>query len=71
MNSAENVRVEVEIEERSDDGSQGSEEHFGLREESKNRLKRLGKLYGGNIDIDCCFKDIVILGIPLFRRGRS
>lgn len=51
MNSAENVRVEVEIEERSDDGSQGSEEHFGLREESKNRLKRLGKLYGGNIDI--------------------
>lgn len=47
VNSAENVRLEVEIEERSDDGSQGSEANFGLREESKNRLKRLGKLYAG------------------------
>lgn len=47
VNSSENVRLEVEIEERSEDGSQGSESNFGLREESKNRLKRLGKLYAG------------------------
>jgi len=47
VNSSENVRLEVEIEERSEDGSQSSESNFGLREESKNRLKRLGKLYAG------------------------
>lgn len=47
VNSSENVRLEVEIEELNDDGSQSSEANFGLREESKIRLKRLGKLYAG------------------------
>lgn len=47
VNSADNVRLEVAIEECSDDGNNGSNENFGLREESKHRLKRLGKLYAG------------------------
>ncbi|XP_060534252.1 anillin isoform X2 [Cylas formicarius] len=59
VTSAENIRVQVEIEEQddsiadsniSDAGSHCSES--GLREESKNRLKRLGKLYAGGDDAD-------------------
>lgn len=44
VSSVENVRVEVEIEERSDDEPT---EGACIREESRNRLKRLGKLYAG------------------------
>ncbi|XP_019754287.2 anillin isoform X2 [Dendroctonus ponderosae] len=52
VNSADNVRLEVAIEECSDDGNNGSNENFGLREESKHRLKRLGKLYAGGDEAD-------------------
>ncbi|XP_050299798.1 anillin-like isoform X2 [Anthonomus grandis grandis] len=52
VNSADNVRLQVEIEERSDESNDASEEQTGLREESKNRLKRLGKLYAGGEDAD-------------------
>lgn len=59
LTSAENVRVEVEIEERdaSDDENNGVEiveikqneddEKSMLREDAKKRLQRLGKLYAG------------------------
>ncbi|XP_066144957.1 anillin-like isoform X1 [Euwallacea fornicatus] len=52
VNSADNVRVEVEIEEHCEESNHGSDENFGLREESKNRLKRLGKLYAGGDEAD-------------------
>ncbi|KAL1501045.1 hypothetical protein ABEB36_006447 [Hypothenemus hampei] len=45
VNSAENVRVQVEIEEHTESG-------VCLREESKNCLKRLGKLYAGGEEAD-------------------
>ncbi|XP_030762791.1 anillin-like isoform X2 [Sitophilus oryzae] len=57
VKSAENVRVEVEIEERENEEnierfSNHNEENAGLREESRNRLKRLGKLYAGGEDAE-------------------
>lgn len=50
VSSAENVRVEVQIEEKDDEGDDESGgEAQGLRENAKARLKRLGKLYAGEI----------------------
>lgn len=48
--STENVRVEVEIGEESDDDNgncENSDVPCVIREESKDKLKRLGKLYSG------------------------
>lgn len=43
LKSSEHVRVEVEFTEEDKDKPEGS----CLREDAKNRLKRLGKLYAG------------------------
>ncbi|RZB39980.1 hypothetical protein BDFB_005308 [Asbolus verrucosus] len=53
VSSADNVRVEVQIEEQqeSDEGDGGRSEG-GLRQDAKNRLNRLGKLYAGGEDAD-------------------
>lgn len=48
--SSENVRVQVEIEEQSDDDNgncENSDVACVIREESKDKLKRMGKLYSG------------------------
>lgn len=49
LTSSENVRVEVEIEEADDDTGENNEniERACLREDAKNRLNRLGRLYAG------------------------
>ncbi|CAH1132178.1 unnamed protein product [Ceutorhynchus assimilis] len=49
VNSAENVRLQVEIEE-CEEGKE--DECVGLREESRNRLNRLGRLYAGGEEAD-------------------
>lgn len=46
VSSTENVRVEVQIEEKDGDDENVSETPC-LREDAKHRLKRLGKLYAG------------------------
>lgn len=51
LTSSENVRVEVEIEDQSDDDSGSHCSENGLREDAKNRLKRLGKLYAGLLGV--------------------
>nr|XP_008200136.1 PREDICTED: actin-binding protein anillin isoform X2 [Tribolium castaneum] len=48
VSSADNVHVEVQIEEQSDDDRSDG----GLRQDAKNRLNRLGKLYAGGDDAD-------------------
>ncbi|KAJ8910491.1 hypothetical protein NQ315_012338 [Exocentrus adspersus] len=53
LTSADNVRVEVEIEDQSDHSDAGSSLSEGsLRDESKSKLKRLGRLYAGGEDAD-------------------
>ncbi|KAJ3648680.1 hypothetical protein Zmor_020464 [Zophobas morio] len=53
VSSADNVRVEVQIEEdNSQDSSQTEKNQGGLRTNAKNRLDRLGKLYAGGEDAD-------------------
>lgn len=48
VTSTENIRVEVEIGEHDESSNHGSPKNdCGLRDESKKRLKQLGKLYGG------------------------
>lgn len=56
VTSSENIRVEVEIGEREGSESPNSnlgspKSDCGLRNESKKRLKQLGKLYGGKFHI--------------------
>lgn len=48
LTSSENVRVEVEIQETDDNDVEENNEGACLREDAKNRLKRLGKLYAGS-----------------------
>lgn len=53
VTSTEDVRVEVEIGEKEcsenlSDNIESPKSDCGLRDESKKRLKQLGKLYGGN-----------------------
>ncbi|KAG5896653.1 hypothetical protein JTB14_021298 [Gonioctena quinquepunctata] len=57
VTSTDNVRVEVEIAEADDESDSGTdnethENDNGLRDESKNKLKRLGKLYAGGDEVD-------------------
>ncbi|XP_076255761.1 anillin, actin binding protein isoform X2 [Rhynchophorus ferrugineus] len=59
VKSADNVHVQVEIEERENNDNYNDgraiihhTQENGLREESKNRLKRLGKLYAGGDEPD-------------------
>ncbi|KAJ8956078.1 hypothetical protein NQ318_016530 [Aromia moschata] len=47
VSSKDNVRVEVEIEEQDDSDTGSHTSESGLRDESKYKLKRLGKLYAG------------------------
>lgn len=49
VTSSENIRVEVEIEEQNDSDAGSTISDAGLRDESRNKLKRLGKLYAGSI----------------------
>ncbi|XP_018566415.1 anillin-like isoform X2 [Anoplophora glabripennis] len=52
LTATENVRVEVEIEEKDDSDTGSTVSDGGLRDESKSKLKRLGKLYAGGDDAD-------------------
>ncbi|XP_074040615.1 anillin, actin binding protein [Leptinotarsa decemlineata] len=53
VSSTENVRVEVEIAEAGDTiDNVDHKSESGLRDESKSKLKRLGKLYSGGDEID-------------------
>lgn len=56
LTSTDNVRVEVEIAEGEDDvgSNHGGNEESVLREESRNKLKRLGKLYAGMLAVEIC-----------------
>lgn len=54
--ATDDVKVEVEIQERSEDdgsdsenknGSNGDVDKGGIREQARSKLQRLGKLYGG------------------------
>lgn len=47
VHSADNVRVEVEIEEQQESGDETDQIEGGLRQDAKMRLNRLGKLYAG------------------------
>lgn len=47
LTSSENIRVEVEIEEKDDSDTGSTVSDSGLRDESKSKLKRLGRLYAG------------------------
>lgn len=49
VHSADNVRVEVEIEEQHESGDETDQFEGGLRPDAKMRLNRLGKLYAGNL----------------------
>lgn len=73
LTSADNVRVEVEIEERDESDSEepqevphiivtdenDSQDKPSIRPDVKNRLQRLGKLYSGNSFI-CCKQFVII-----------
>lgn len=50
VTSLENIRVEVEIEEQNDSDTGNAISDSCLRDESKSKLKRLGKLYAGNLN---------------------
>ncbi|CAH1118405.1 unnamed protein product [Phaedon cochleariae] len=53
LTSTENVRVEVEIAEAdSNSDSENNHDENGLRDESKSKLKRLGRLYAGGEEAD-------------------
>ncbi|XP_044264365.1 anillin isoform X2 [Tribolium madens] len=53
VSSADNIHVEVQIEEQCDDETNGGDKNDGgLRQDAKNRLNRLGKLYAGGDDAD-------------------
>ncbi|KAJ8973922.1 hypothetical protein NQ317_001128 [Molorchus minor] len=52
LSSSDNVRLEVEIEEQVDSDTESCTSESGLRDESKNKLKRLGKLYAGGDEVD-------------------